>query len=328
MRNISLRFSLIAPAACAAALGLAITDGAAQSYPSKNVTIVVPYSAGGSTDIMARSLGKRLADAWGKNVVIDNRAGASGMIGAELVTKATPDGHTLLSTTSSYPATASTRKKLPFDPATAIVPVAMIAKAPMLLAVHPSVPATTVKELVALAKRNPGKLNYSSSGVGGNNHFSGALFGAAAGIQIMHIPYKGIAPAVTALVSGEVDLVISSASAVMPQVKAGRVRALGASSLQPSPLLPGLPAIAQSGVPGYSYELWWGLFAPAGTPDNVVSALNKQVNEILASADMKKFLDGQGAQPWPLTTAQLKGLLVREIDRYKKAAKIAGIKPR
>ncbi|UCF76161.1 MAG: tripartite tricarboxylate transporter substrate binding protein, partial [Betaproteobacteria bacterium] len=221
MRNISLRFSLIAPAACAAALSLAITDGTAQSYPSKNVTIVVPYSAGGSTDIMARSLGKRLADAWGKNVVIDNRAGASGMIGAELVTKATPDGHTLLSTTSSYPATASTRKKLPFDPAQAIVPVAMIAKAPMLLAVHPSVPATTVKELVALAKRNPGKLNYSSSGVGGNNHFSGALFGAAAGIQIMHIPYKGIAPAVTALVSGEVDLVISSASAVMPQVKAG-----------------------------------------------------------------------------------------------------------
>jgi tripartite-type tricarboxylate transporter receptor subunit TctC len=328
MRNISFRVRLIAPAVCAAALGLAVTDGAAQSYPSKNVTIVVPYSAGGSTDIMARSLGKRLADAWGKNVVIENRAGASGMIGAELVTKATPDGHTLLSTTSSYPATASTRKKLPFNPATAIIPVAMIAKAPMLLAVHPSVPATTVKELVALAKRNPGKLNYSSSGVGGNNHFSGALFAAAAGVKMMHIPYKGIAPAVTALVSGEVDLVISSASAVMPQVKAGRVRALGASSLQPSPLLPGLPAIAQSGVPGYSYELWWGLFAPADTPENVVAALNKQVNEILATAEMQKFLDGQGAQPWPLNTTQLKGLLVREIERYKKAAKIAGIKPR
>lgn len=328
MRIDSFRFSLIAPAVCAAVWGLASTDAAAQSYPSKNVTIVVPYSAGGSTDIIARAMGKRLADAWGKSVIIDNRAGASGMIGAELVTKATPDGHTLLSTTSSYPATASTRKKLPFNPATAIIPVAMFAKAPMLLAVHPSVPATTVKELVALAKRNPGNLNYSSSGVGGNNHFSGALFAAAADVKMTHIPYKGIAPAVTALVSGEVDLVISSASAVMPQVKAGRVRALGASSLQPSPLLPGLPAIAQSGVPGYSYELWWGLFAPAGTPDNVVAALNKQVNAILASAETQKFLDGQGAQPWPLTTAQLKGLLVREIERYKKAAKIAGIKPR
>lgn len=328
MRNNSVHLSLFASAACAAVWGLAATDAAAQSYPSKNVTIVVPYSAGGSTDILARAVGKRLADAWGKNVIIENRAGASGMIGAELVTKAAPDGHTLLSTTSSYPATASTRKKLPFDPATAIVPVAMIAKAPMLLAVHPSVPATTVKELVALAKSNPGKLNYSSSGVGGNNHFSGALFAAAAGVKMMHIPYKGIAPAVTALVSGEVDLVISSASAVMPQVKAGRVRALGASSLQPSPLLPGLPAIARSGVPGYSYELWWGLFAPAGTPDDVVAALNNQVNKILASAEMQKFLDGQGAQPWPLTTAQLKGLLVREIERYKKAAKIAGIKPR
>jgi len=181
---------------------------------------------------------------------------------------------------------------------------------------------------VALAKKNPGRLNYSSSGVGGNNHFSGALFGAAAGIKITHIPYKGIAPAVTALVSGEVDLVISSASAVMPQVKAGRVRAIAASSLKPSPLLPGLPAIAQSGVPGYSYELWWGLFAPAGTPDNVVRALNTQVNKILASADMQKFLDQQGAQPWPHTTAQLDGLLAREIARYKKAAEIAGIKPR
>jgi len=328
MRNISFRVSLIAPAACAAAFGLAATDGAAQSYPSKNVTIVVPYSAGGSTDIMARSLAKRLSDSWRKNVVIENRAGASGMIGAELVTRATPDGYTLLSTTSSYPATAATRKKLPFDPATAIIPVAMIAKAPMLLAVHPSVPAKTVTELVALAKKNPGKLNYSSSGVGGNNHFSGALFGAAAGIKITHIPYKGIAPAVTALVSGEVDLVISSASAVMPQVKAGRVRAIAASSLKPSPLLPGLPAIAQSGVPGYSYELWWGLFAPAGTPDDVVRALNTQVNKILASSDMQQFLDQQGAQPWPHTTAQLDGLLAREIARYKKAAKIAGIKPR
>lgn len=328
MKNRALCTALIAPAVCAAVSALAATDAAAQSYPAKNVTIVVPYSAGGSTDILARAVGKRLADAWGRNVVIENRAGASGMIGAELVTKATPDGHTLLSTTSSYPATASTRKKLPFDPATAIVPVAMFAKAPMLLAVHPSVPATTVKELVALARKNPGKLNYSSSGVGGNNHFSGALFAAAAGVKMMHIPYKGIAPAVTALVSGEVDLVISSAAAVMPQVKAGRVRAIAASSLEPSPLLPGLPAVAQSGVPGYSYELWWGLFAPAGTPENVVAALNNQVNTILRSVEMQKFLDGQGAQPWPLTTAQLNGLLVREIERYKKAAKIAGIKPR
>lgn len=328
MRNFAFRVSLIAPAVCAAAWCLAASHAAAQSYPSRNITIVVPYTAGGSSDIMARAMAKRFGDAWHKNIIVDNRAGASGMIGAELVTKATPDGYMLLATTSSYPATAATRKKLPFDPATAIVPVAMIAKAPMLLAVHPSVPATTVMELVALAKKNPGKLNYASSGVGGNNHFSGALFAAAAGIKIMHIPYKGIAPAVTALVSGEVDLVISSAAAVMPQVKAGKVRAIAASSLKPSPLLPGLPAIAQSGVPGYSYELWWGLFAPAGTPDNVVKALNTQANKILASAEMQKFLDNQGAQPWPLTTAQLDGLLVREIARYKKAAKVAGITPR
>ena len=327
MRSQSFRVSLIQLALCAAAWGLAATGAMAQSYPSRNITVVVPYSAGGSSDIMARATGKRLAEAWGQNVVIENRAGASGMIGAELVTRAKPDGYTLLATTSSYPATAATRKKLPFDAATAIIPVAMIAKAPMLLAVHPSVPAKTVKELVALAKKNPGKLNYSSSGVGGNNHFSGALFASAAGIELTHIPYKGIAPAVAALVSGEVDLVISSAAAVMPQVKAGRVRAIAASSPEPSPLLPGLPTIAQSGVPGYSYELWWGLFAPAGTPDDVVEKINTQVNKILTSADMQKFLEKQGAQPWPHTTVQLKGLLPHEITRYKKAAKIAGIKP-
>ena len=327
MRSQSFRVSLIQLALCAAAWSLAATGAMAQSYPSRNITVVVPYSAGGSSDIMARAMGKRLAEAWGQNIVIENRGGASGMIGAELVTRAKPDGYTLLATTSSYPATAATRKKLPFNAATAIIPVAMIAKAPMLLAVHPSVPAKTVKELVALAKKNPGKLNYSSSGVGGNNHFSGALFASAAGIELTHIPYKGIAPAVAALVSGEVDLVISSAAAVMPQVKAGRVRAIAASSPEPSPLLPGLPTIAQSGVPGYSYELWWGLFAPAGTPDDVVKKINAQVNKILASTDMQKFLEKQGAQPWPHTTAQLKGLLPHEITRYKKAAKIAGIKP-
>jgi len=243
------------------------------------------------------------------------------------VTKTEPDGHTLLGHTSSYPATASVRAKLPFDPARAIVPVAMIGRAPMLLAVHPSVPAKSVKELVELAKKNPGKLNYGSSGAGGNNHFSGSLFAAAAGVKMVHVPYKGISMATTALTSGEVEIVIASAAALMPQVKAGRARALGATSLKPSPLLPGLPAIAESGVPGYSYELWWGIFAPAGLPADRLNTINAAVNKILATADMKKFLDNEGAEPWPLTPAQLDGLLVREIERYKKAAQVAGIPP-
>ena len=301
---------------------------AAQSaYPSKNVQMVVPYTAGGSIDLFSRAIAQRLTEAWGRNVVVDNRPGASGMIGTEIVTKTEPDGHTLLGHTSSYPATASVRAKLPFDPARAIVPVAMIGRAPMLLAVHPSVPAKSVKELVELAKKNPGKLNYGSSGAGGNNHFSGSLFAAAAGVKMVHVPYKGISMATTALTSGEVEIVIASAAALMPQVKAGRARALGATSLKPSPLLPGLPAIAESGVPGYSYELWWGIFAPAGLPADRLNTINAAVNKILATADMKKFLDNEGAEPWPLTPAQLDGLLVREIERYKKAAQVAGIPP-
>lgn len=327
MKTMQSRFSLATPALCAAALAFAAPDAAAQAYPSRNVQIVVPYSAGGSIDLFSRVVGQKLGEAWGRTVVIDNRPGASGMIGTEIVTKADPDGHVLLGHTSSYPATASVRAKLPFDPARAIVPVAMIAKAPMLLAIHPSVPAKSVKELVALAKKNPGALHYGSSGAGGNNHFSGGLFASAAGVKMTHVPYKGIAPAVIALASGEVEIIIASAAALMPQVKAGRLRALGVTSLEPSSLIPGLPAIAQAGVPGYSYELWWGLFAPAGMPGERVNAVNTAVNKILAGAEMKKFLANEGAEPWPLSTAQLDGLLVKEIDRYKKAAQVAGIPP-
>ncbi len=297
------------------------------AYPARNVQIIVPYTPGGSIDIMTRSVAQQLAIAWGKNVVVDNRPGASGMIGTEIATKAEPDGYVLLGHTSSYPATAAVREKLPFDPARAIVPIAMIARAPMMLAVHPSVPAKSVKELVALAKKNPDKLNYSSSGTGGNNHFSGALFASAAGIKLTHIPYKGISLAMTALASGEVEIVIASAAAVNPQLRAGRVRVLAVTSLEPSPLLPGLPAVAQSGVPGYSYELWWGIFAPAGLPAERVAFINAAVNKSLAGPEMKKFLDNESAEAWIASVAQLTDLLPREIERYRKAAKAAGIAP-
>ncbi|MBI3936331.1 MAG: tripartite tricarboxylate transporter substrate binding protein [Betaproteobacteria bacterium] len=328
MKTTRSRFRPAAALLCAAAGACVAPNAAAQSaYPSRNVVIIVPYSAGGSIDLLSRAVGQKLAEMWGRNVVIDNRPGASGMIGTELVTKAEPDGHTLLGHTSSYPATAAVRAKLPFDPVKAVVPVAMIAKAPMLVAIHPSVPAKSVRELVALAKKNPGALHYGSSGAGGNNHFSGALFASAAGVQLTHVPYKGIAPAIIALASGELEIVIASAAALMPQAKAGKVRPIAVTSPEPSPLLPGLPAVAQSGVPGYSYELWWGIFAPAGVPSARISAVNAAVNKILATPDMKKFLDSDGAGPWPLTTAQLDGLLGREIERYRKAAQVAGIPP-
>ena len=328
MQTTPSRSSLSVPVLCCAAWGCAAPHAVAQpAFPSRNVQIIVPYTAGGSIDIISRAVAQRLTEAWGKNVVVDNRPGASGMIGTEIATRAEPDGHTLLGHTSSYPATASVRIKLPFDPARSIVPVATIAKAPMLLVIHPSVPAKSVKELVALAKENPGKLNYSSSGAGGNNHFSGALFASAAGITLVHVPYKGISLAMTALASGEVEIVIASAAAVNPQLKAGRVRALGVSSPEPSPLLPGLPSIAQSGVPGFTYQLWWGLFAPAGMAADRLNMINAAVNKILAGAEMKKFLDNESAEPWPQTPAQISDLLPREIERYRKAAELAGITP-
>jgi tripartite-type tricarboxylate transporter receptor subunit TctC len=312
--------------ACAfAATPVPFAAHAAEGYPAKNVTIIMPYAAGGSSDILTRTVAKGLGDMWGKQVIVDNRPGASGMIGAEVAAKSPPDGYTLLSTTSSYPGTVAVRAKLPFDPERGFVTVAMIARAPILLAVHPSMPAKTVKEFIALAKKRP--LNYSSSGTGGNNHIAMELFSQAAGIKMTHIPYKGIAPAVIALASGEVDAIIASAPAVMTQVKAGKVRGIAVSSAKPTPLIPGYPAIAESGVPGFTYENWWGLFAPAGTPANIVSTLNGAVNKVLTSPEMKQFLDREGAEAAPMTIAQLSDLLPKEIARYRKAAQAAGLKP-
>jgi tripartite-type tricarboxylate transporter receptor subunit TctC len=319
---------LAAPIFCSVVWLCAAPHAAAQSaYPSKPVQIVVPYTPGGGADVIVRAVAQRLAESWGKNVVIDNRAGASGMIGTELVTKAEPDGYTLLGHTSGYPATAAIRKKLPFDPARSLITVAMIGKAPLVLAVHPSVPARSVKELVALAKQSPGKLNYSSAGTGGNNHFAASLFSSATGVSMTHIPYKGVAQAAIALVSGEVEMLFASSPAISPQLKAGRLRALGVTSLQPSPLMPELPAIAQSGVPGYNYELWWALFAPAAITPDRASFINAAVNKIVAGTEMKKFLSNEGAEPWSLAPAQLSDLLPKEIERYRKFAKAAGIEP-
>ncbi|HTE16550.1 MAG TPA: tripartite tricarboxylate transporter substrate binding protein [Burkholderiales bacterium] len=309
------------------ASGLHASHAAAQQFPARNVQMVVPYTAGGSIDIMSRTIAAKLTEIWGRNVVVDNRPGASGMIGTEQVTKADPDGHVLLGHTSSYTGTAAVRAKLPFDPARAIIPVGGIGKSALIMVVHPSLPAKTIKEFVELAKKNPGKLNYGSSGIGGNNHFSGALFDMAAGTKMIHIPYKGISLAMTAVASGEVEVVIASAAAVNPQLRAGRVRALGMSGIKPSPLMPDLPSIAQSGVPGYNYELWWGIFAPAGMPAERLNFINQSINKALVSPELKKFLDNESAEAWIATPQQLANLLPTEIERYRKIAIAAKIPP-
>ncbi|MGE4110291.1 MAG: Bug family tripartite tricarboxylate transporter substrate binding protein [Burkholderiales bacterium] len=316
---------LAAAALVAAGIGNT-TEAQAQAFPAKNLQMVVPYTAGGSSDVMSRAVAQRLAAAWGKNVVVENRAGASGMIGAELVAKAAPDGYILLGTTSSYPATAATRSKLPFNAAKDLIAVGTIARAPMLVAIHPSVPAKNIRELIALGKKNPDKFNYGSSGTGGNNHFSGALFAAAGGFKMQHVPYKGISLAVTAIASGEIDILISSSSALLPQRDSGRVRILAVTSLEKSPLFPDLPTAASQGAPGYEYNLWWGVFAPAGLPADRRELITAAITKIVNSSDMKKFLDVQGAEPWTLPANKLATLLPDEIERYRKAAQIAGIK--
>lgn len=313
----------------AAAIGFALAAATgtafAQNYPTRTVQVIVPYSAGGSIDIITRAVAQGLTKLWGQNVVVENRPGASGMIGAELVSRAKPDGYTLLGSTSSFPATTAARAKLPFDPVKTIVPVATFARAPMLVAVHNSVKATSIKELVELAKKRD--LTYGSSGAGGNNHFSGALFASAAGIKMTHVPFKGIAPAVTSLSGGEIDLVISSNAALGPAIDAKRVRILAVTSPDPSPLFPGLPPVAEVGVPGYEYQLWWGLFAPSGLPQDLLEHINASVNKVLATPELQKFLELEKAVPWPQSPKELDGFLASEIARYRKMAEIAGIKP-
>lgn len=321
LNTISSKVVAVAATACAFAQGHA----ADVPYPARNVTIVVPFAAGGSADILSRGVARGLNEIWGRSIVVENRPGAASMIGAEYVANSDPDGYRLLNATSSYPGAVATRIKLPFDPAGAFVPAAMIARAPFVLAVHPSVPVKTVKEFIAVARQR--SLNYSSSGAGGSNHFAMELLGQMAGFKLTHVPYKGIAPAVVALVGGEVDATIASSPGVMAQVKAGRARAIAVSSAERTPLIPGLPTIAESGVPGYAYENWWGLFAPAKTPAGIVGTINAAVNKVLRSADMQQLLDREGAAADPVSVAQLADLLPKEIALYRKLAQMAGMKP-
>lgn len=298
----------------------------AQKFPSKPVTVIVPYPPGGSNDTFAREVGKRLSDVWKQPVIIENRPGAGGSIGATLVSKAPPDGYTFCLLSSSFTTNAAIQKNLPFDPIAGFTPVAMVAKGPMLLTVSNGVPAKTVGELVALAKANPGKLNYGSSGQGSTNHFATELFARAAGIQMTHVPYKGMPPAVTDVIGGHTDVLIASAPSVYQHVKAGKVRGLGVSSEGPSSVVPDLPSIQQAGVKGYSFELWWGILAPPKTPPEIVNEINAEVNRIINTPEIREIFLREGAEPVSMTPQQFANTIRDEIEGWKKVAKDANIK--
>jgi tripartite-type tricarboxylate transporter receptor subunit TctC len=312
-----LRYALLQAGLAACCIPLAQAE---DKYPSKPITIVVPYPAGGSNDVFARLVGKALGDSMKATVIIDNRPGASGNSGTGQVAKASPDGYTLVAVSSSMTTNAAIQSKLPYDPIKSFAPVAMFAKGPFIVAVNNDLPARTPAELIAAIKKQPGKLNYASSGIGSSNQFATEMLKAATGTFVVHVPYRGMGPAVTGLAGGETQLLVASGPSLLPLLRGGRVRAVGITSLRPSPIAPELVPMA-SVVPGYEFELWWGLLAPAGTPAAVVNQLNVEVNKVLMSAELKAAFLKEGAEPTPLTPTQFANVIATDIPRWQKVAK-------
>ncbi len=279
---------------------------AAQGYPVKPIRFVVPYVPGGNTDILSRLLGQKLNEAWRQQVIIDNRPGAAGTVGAELVARAPADGYTIIMGTFGNIIVAnSLYKSLKYDPLKDFAPVALVSLPPGILVEHPAVPAQNVRELIAYAKLNPGRLNYGSPGTGAWNHLFFELFNASAGVAIVHVPYKGIAPAVIDLLGGQVQLAISAFPTALPHVKSGKLRALAVTSIKRSGLMADVPTIAESGLPGYEAAGWFGVLAPAGTPPSVVTKLNTEINRILELPEVKASLASDGAEPAGGSPAQM-----------------------
>jgi len=315
---------LIGFLAIAAAAPAAPPD-AAEVYPNKPVRLVVPFGAGGTGDILARVIGQHLSTGLGQQVVIDNRPGAGGNIGADVVAKAAPDGYTLLlAANSTHGANVSLYKKMPFDPVKDFAPVTLLASVSNLLLVHPSVPANSIKELIALAKSKPGQLNFASSGNGTSTHLAGELFKSMAGVDIVHIPYKSGAPAVTDLLSGHVTMLFNSTLAVLPHVKAGKLKALGISSVHRSPVLPEMPTIAESGLPGFEVTAWFGILAPAGTPKEIIHRLHAEIVKVLRLPEVKARLSDQGAEPVGNTPERFAAYIQAEIAKWAEVVKVSG----
>ena len=313
--------------AIAAAALFAFPAVAQTKFPAKPVTIVVPYPPGGSNDTFARELGKRLSDTWKVPVIVDNRPGAGGSIGAATVSRAAPDGYTLCLLSSSFTTNAAIQANLPFDPVSGFTAVGMVAKGPMLLTVANHVPAKTTLELFDYARRNPGKLNFASSGQGSTNHFATELLMDAAHIKMTHVPYKGMGPAVADIIGGHVDVLIASAPSIYQHVKGGKLRGIGVTSKGPSIVVPDLQPVASMGVPGYSFELWWGVLAPPKVPAEIIAQVNADMNRILATPEMREVFLREGAEPATMTPAQFARTIKDEIDGWKKVAKDANIKP-
>ena len=312
--------------ASALALALAATGAAAQQYPSKPVRFVVPFVAGGPTDIQGRLLGEKLTQRLGQQLIIDNRGGANGNIGMELTAKSPPDGYTIvIATVGTWAVNPSLYKQMPFDVVKDFAPIIQVSTSPGVLVVHPSVPVRSVKELIALARAKPGKLDYGSSGVGGFGHISGALFCLMTKTEMVHIPYKSSAPALTDLIAGQIQVLFNNAISTVPFIKSGQVRALAVTSLKRMPALPELPSIDEAGVKGYDNSSWSAVAAPAGTPKEIIAKLNGELNQILKLPDIQEKQAAVGAVIIGGTPEQFGEYLKAEIAKFARVVKEAKI---
>jgi tripartite-type tricarboxylate transporter receptor subunit TctC len=303
----------------------AATSAVAQDYPTRSIRVVLPFAAGGGTDILARVLSQRLQESLGQTVLVDNRAGAGGNIGAEIVAKSAPDGYTLLFTTSAVAANVALYPKLAFDPRRDLIALSQVGSVPALLTVHPSVPAKTVKELVTLSRATKGGLNFGSNGTGTTSHLAGAMFKQVTGADMVHIPYKGAAPAVNALMGGETEMAFPGVNSAAPFLRAGKVRAVAVTTKRRSSVLPEVPTL-DSLYPGFDISNWFVSFVPAGTPAAIVTRLHAETIKAMQHPDMKSFMVREGADPVGSTPAEAAAFVAREVELLGKVIKAAGVK--
>jgi tripartite-type tricarboxylate transporter receptor subunit TctC len=316
-----LRWALGALFACIA------TVASAQGYPNRTIRLVVPFPAAGTTDILARAAAQKLTEAFGQSVVVDNRAGAAGNIGSDLVAKSAPDGYTLLmGTVGTHAINPSLYSKMPYDHVKDFVPVVLVAGVPNVLVVNPALPVNSVADLIKLAKDKPGQINFASSGSGTSIHLSGELFKTMAGVDITHVPYKGSSPALVDLIGGQVQIMFDNLPSALPQIKAGKLRAIAVTSLKRAPVLPDVPTISESGLPGFEASSWFGVLAPAGTPAPIVARINAEVNKWLQSADARERLLSQGAEAVGGSPEQFGNFIRAESEKWAKVVKASGAK--
>jgi tripartite-type tricarboxylate transporter receptor subunit TctC len=324
-RHVSTRRLALASLATAAAAALLPLPAAAQAYPNKPITMIVPFSAGGTTDILARIVGQALTAELGQSVVIDNRAGAGGNIGGQLAARAPADGYTLfMGTVGTHAINEALYKKMPFDPIKDFAPLSRVANVPNLLVAHPAQPFKTVPEMIAYAKANPGKINFGSSGSGSSIHLSGELFKSMAKVDMVHIPYKGSAPAVNDLLGNQIAIMFDNMPSAIQHVRAGKLRAIAVTTAKRSPELPNVPTIAESGVPGYEATSWFGLFAVAGTPAPIVTQLSKALVKVLNNPDVKAKIVAQGGEVVAETPEQFAAFIKAETAKWGKVVKDSG----